>query len=128
MHSEQATIQIIYNGIAAAAKSIGVSKRTLQRWLRLTYTITSREGREVQQPRVVVNESQTAKCGALILTAVYDAHGKRIWHARRQLPKTIAEYKEQKEDIESILKQIEDFCKRDAAEDFAEQLETNRNN
>lgn len=87
MRSEQANKLIHANGIEAAAHEIGVSKRTLWRWLRLTYTTRSkREGREVHRPRVVVNESKTAKCGAMILRAVYDAEGRQIWKAHR--PKT----------------------------------------
>lgn len=83
MRNYDAQLQIRFNGIAAAAKDIGVSKRTLWRWSNQNYTITSREGRKVLRPRVVVNTSKSAKCGALILTAVYDAEGKRIWHAKR---------------------------------------------
>lgn len=96
MRSEQANKQIYTNGIEAAAHEIGVSKRTLQRWRDQTYTAhTEIEGREVQRPRVVVNASQTAKCGAVILRAVYDAEGRQIWHAHRpkqRTPQELAEF------------------------------------
>lgn len=84
MRTKEQRAQIQINGIQAAAAEIGVSLRTLQRWMHQTYTTrTAQEGREVQRPRVDINESQTAKCGAIILRGVYDAKGVRIWHAHR---------------------------------------------
>ena len=74
-----------------AAKGIKCSKRTLQRWINeeRTYTErTAKEGREIQRLCVVVNEYQTAKQGRIILRAVYDKNGKKIWSAHRKRPPT----------------------------------------
>lgn len=72
-----------------AANGIKCSKRTLQRWMHQTYTArTTKEGREIQRPRVIVNQYQTAKQGRTILRAVYDKNGKKIWIAHRDNPLT----------------------------------------
>lgn len=95
MRTEEQQRQIECNGIRAAASEIGVTARTLQRWRGESYTArTEREGREVHRPRVVVNASQTAKSGAVILRAVYDAAGRQIWHAHRPKHRTAQELAE----------------------------------
>lgn len=73
------------------AKGIKCSKRTLQRWMNenKTYTArTTKEGREIQRPRVIVNRHQSAKQKRIILRAVYDKNGKKIWSAHRYKPLT----------------------------------------
>ena len=71
------------------AKGIKCSKRTLQRWRHQTYTArTTKEGREIQRPRVIVNQYQSAKQKRIILRAVYDKNGKKIWSAHRYKPLT----------------------------------------
>ena len=77
------------NTLQAAADEIGCSKRTLQRWMHQTYTArTTKEGREIQRPRVIVNQYQSAKQGRWVLRAVFDENGKKIWSAHRKKPPT----------------------------------------
>ena len=77
------------NTLQAAAYEIGCSKRTLQRWMHQTYTArTTKEGREIQRPRVIVNQYQSAKQGRWVLRAVFDEDGKKIWSAHRKKPPT----------------------------------------
>lgn len=72
------------NTLQAAADEIGCSKRTLQRWMHQTYTArTTKEGREIQRQRVILNQYQSAKQGRKILRAVFDENGKKIWSAHR---------------------------------------------
>ena len=75
------------NTLQAAADEIGCSKRTLQRWMNQTYTArTTKEGREIQRPRVIVNQYQSAKQGRWVLRAVFDEDAKKIWGAHRYKP------------------------------------------
>ena len=89
-----------------AAKGIKCSKRTLQRWMHQTYTArTTKEGREIQRPRVIVNQYQSAKQKRTILRAVYDKGGKKIWSAHRDNPLTperIARWKEIEKKLDEI--------------------------
>ena len=95
------------NTLQAAADEIGCSKRTLQRWMHQTYTArTTKEGREIQRPRVIVNQYQSAKQGRWVLRAVFDENGKKIWSAHRKKPLTPEQIARREAEIERRTREL----------------------
>ena len=94
--------KVTANSIKAAADELGITTRTIWRWSVLTYTTkTTKEGREIQRPRVEINESRSTK-GRVILRRIYDKKGRVIWHAKRPKKRTKAELKR----IDKLYKEI----------------------
>lgn len=75
---------------------LGVSTRTIWRWIGQTYTErTEKEGRIILRPRVEINESKSTE-NMIILRKIYDKNGKIIWHEERPTAKGWAVRKREK--------------------------------